>query len=428
VSRAVLREAVRLLEHSQIAVMRRGPGGGLRVHAPAASAVADTIAVNFDFTEVTPVEVAEARLVLETLAARLAAERVSEDGIVGLRAVIGDEGASGSNEDLLHHSLAELSQNPAVAIFVSALLRLTLESLAPIRRKVAPGFEEVHRYHAEITDAVIASDSARAEETMRRHMEGVVEYFRGHGLDTVPSRTASANRLLEQREIQAGLKLPERTVRRIKRDIQQRGWPIGQVLGSEGELLARYGVSRAVFREAVRILEYYGIAGMRRGPGGGLVISEPDLDYMRIEPQHLHELRCELEVAVVQMATERLDAAGEARLAAALVAEQDMAADELRHRSHDLHLVLADLAGNRPLSFFTSVLTQLTAEHVGDSSAFSRSERDRIAASVRDVHRRIADAVLRRDAGLARHRMRRHLDALAPFIDRERRPLQSSRD
>lgn len=46
---------------------------------------------------------------------------------------------------------------------------------------------------------------------------------------------------------------------------------MGQSLGPEAELLDRYQVSRAVFREAVRILEHQQIARTRRGPGGGLV-------------------------------------------------------------------------------------------------------------------------------------------------------------
>lgn len=38
---------------------------------------------------------------------------------------------------------------------------------------------------------------------------------------------------------------------------------------SEPELVAELGVSRAVFREAVRLLERDEIGRMRRGPGGG---------------------------------------------------------------------------------------------------------------------------------------------------------------
>src|SRR6202034_4827137 len=61
----------------------------------------------------------------------------------------------------------------------------------------------------------------------------------------------------------------------IVEDVMALGWPVGQVLGSETDLLERYQVSRAVFREAVRLLEHQQVAPPRRGPGGGLVITEP---------------------------------------------------------------------------------------------------------------------------------------------------------
>jgi hypothetical protein len=34
-------------------------------------------------------------------------------------------------------------------------------------------------------------------------------------------------------------------------------------------------VSRSVLREAVRLLKYHAVATMRRGPGGGLVVAQP---------------------------------------------------------------------------------------------------------------------------------------------------------
>jgi DNA-binding FadR family transcriptional regulator len=65
-------------------------------------------------------------------------------------------------------------------------------------------------------------------------------------------------------------KLAEALAARIERTIASRKWPVGAVLGSEESLLAKFRVSRAVLREAVRILEHHRTATMRRGPGGGL--------------------------------------------------------------------------------------------------------------------------------------------------------------
>src|SRR5947199_7280112 len=43
----------------------------------------------------------------------------------------------------------------------------------------------------------------------------------------------------------------------------------GDVLGTENEIAARYGVSRIVARDALRTLEALGIAEIRMGKGGG---------------------------------------------------------------------------------------------------------------------------------------------------------------
>lgn len=64
---------------------------------------------------------------------------------------------------------------------------------------------------------------------------------------------------------------------RIEEDLIARGWPIGTIYGSEGELADRFGVSRIVLREAVRILESRETARMRRGPNGGLVVLAPEM-------------------------------------------------------------------------------------------------------------------------------------------------------
>ena len=117
---------------------------------------------------------------------------------------------------------------------------------------------------------------------------------------------------------------------RILTDVVDRDWPVGEVLGSEAELIARYGVSRAVFREAVRLVENQQVASMRRGPGGGLVVTEPTVDaiidaavlYLHRANTRLDEVfeaRIVLEEIAAELATDRLtdaDAAGRQSLSA----------------------------------------------------------------------------------------------------------------
>ena len=122
-----------------------------------------------------------------------------------------------------------------------------------------------------------------------------------------------------------GRKLGEVLAERIEDEIIERGWPVGQVLGSEADLIGKYDVSRAVFREAMRIVDHHGVAEMRRGPGGGLVVAAPDLEavirtvalhleFLRIEPGQINEARMALELEVVRAAAERLTPDGAERI------------------------------------------------------------------------------------------------------------------
>ncbi|QUD90198.1 GntR family transcriptional regulator [Phenylobacterium montanum] len=67
-----------------------------------------------------------------------------------------------------------------------------------------------------------------------------------------------------------------RVARRIEESLIANGWPRGLSCGSEQALAERFGIGRAVIREAVRILEVRGTARMVRGPRGGLRILEID--------------------------------------------------------------------------------------------------------------------------------------------------------
>ena len=203
------------------------------------------------------------------------------------------------------------------------------------------------------------------------------------------------------------------------------GWPVGTLVGSEAELIERYDVSRAVLREAVRLLEHHDIAAMRRGPGGGLFVSEPGLeavtdavalllDRRGIDAAGLGEVRSGVELAIVDRVIAGLDDARTARLAQALEAERT-AGDEhfLDVVGHDLHAVLAQLTGNPVLELVTLVLIRLSRFHQLTPAGHPPAA---IVEEVTRAHGRIVDAIVRGDRDLARHRMRRHLGALAPYF------------
>ena len=84
VSRALLRECA-AAEHHQIARMRRGPGGGLFVMAPSTNAVTEMAAIYLARRGMRLGEPAELRTGVEVAITDLAAERIDDDGVAGLR-------------------------------------------------------------------------------------------------------------------------------------------------------------------------------------------------------------------------------------------------------------------------------------------------------------------------------------------------------
>lgn len=112
-------------------------------------------------------------------------------------------------------------------------------------------------------------------------------------------------------------KLAETIAETIKKDIIAMGWPVGKILGNEPQLQERYGVSRATIREAIRQLERHGVASMRRGKLGGLMIEQPAeisavlalatyLELAHISIDELFEARNIIECMALEQAGARL--------------------------------------------------------------------------------------------------------------------------
>jgi DNA-binding FadR family transcriptional regulator len=426
VSRAVFREAIRLVEHHQVAVMRRGRSGGLRVIAPSAEAAVGAAVVYLEYTATTVDDLMKVRSLLEPQAAAEAAKHLAESDIQTLRTAAEEqppemaEGQVPAGFANLHDTLAELTGNPALQLFVEVLTQLT-DRYAKIRRSSkADRIEtshEVNHAHRAIADAVVAGDAATAQHYMSVHLRALHAWFADSDRRIVTRRPLSAG----DRTVK-GRKLAEVIAEDIRADIVRGRWEVGEVVDSENGLVERYDVSRAAIREAVRLLEHHSIARMRRGPGGGLIVAKPDLDasaeamalyldYRGTSAGDLLLVRKILELGCVDLVTAR---AGEPevrdRLRRALAVVPDTPAAEVNRLADQLHLTVAELTGNPALVFLMRMNTILWARHV-------RREPEQRSQNSTEVvihaHEAIVEAMLGGDRELARHRMTRHLDALS---------------
>ncbi|OCB36509.1 GntR family transcriptional regulator [Mycobacterium malmoense] len=431
VSRSVLREAVRLVEHHQVARMRRGPGGGLIICEPDAGPATRAVVIYLEYLGTTLGDLLNARLVLEPLAASLAAERIDEAGIASLRAVLRgeEEWRPGlpTPRDEFHIALAEQSKNPVLQLFIDVLIRLTaryaLQSRTDTASEAIEAVDRMHVDHAEIVAAVTSGDSARAKTLSERHVEAVTAWLQHHQPGNVARRRKPRPLTVEAPRG----KLAEMLAATIGDDIAASGWQVGSVFGTETALLERYRVSRAVFREAVRLLEYHSIAHMRRGPGGGLVIAKPraqaSIDtialYLQYRDPGREDLRCVRDAIEIDNVAKVVKRRGEAEVAAFLAAHRsevsdgpgdvaDAAVEEFR-----FHVGLARLAGNTLLDLFLRIIVELFRRHWTSTGQEPPTWADVLA--VHHAHLRIVDAIQAGDESLARYRVRRHLDAAASW-------------
>jgi DNA-binding FadR family transcriptional regulator len=420
VSRAVFREAVRLVENQQVATMRRGRGGGLVVTEPTVEAIIDAAVLYLYRADARLDEVFEARLVLEEIVTDITPGRLTEADVAELRQLVDDE-ETGRVKDhrALHTLLASMTQNPALELFVDILNKVPVLYFRDASAFAPTTIAESNHAHARIADAVIAGNAGLAQHRMRTHLQAEAEYLRG--------RRSSRQQLPTTVSLGGGVsnKRAEDVARSVLHDIIAEDIPVGQLLGSETELIDRYGVSRAVFREAVRLLEHHHIAMMRRGTGGGMFVTAPSAEAVSdvaavylarrgMRVGDLAELRAALELVLVELAARRIDDQGAAVLRDALERERTVSDTEFADAGHDLHGVLAGLAGNKALELVALVLIRLTRLHQIDR--LSAGARKKVAAEVPRTHEGIADAVIDGDGELARYRLRRHLDVLAKYL------------
>jgi GntR family transcriptional regulator, transcriptional repressor for pyruvate dehydrogenase complex len=180
--RGTLREALRLLEFQGVIALKPGPGGGPILLNPSASHLAGTLQLLMQLHRAPYRVVVEARLALEPVSSRLAAERISDDSLADLagnvaqmRANIDDRDRFRDADRRFHGVIAWSSGNIMFGYVMEALLGIldgtVIEIDNPGDRRAA-----ILQAHEEIYAAISRHDAAVATERMREHIEAYSRY------------------------------------------------------------------------------------------------------------------------------------------------------------------------------------------------------------------------------------------------------------
>jgi DNA-binding FadR family transcriptional regulator len=172
VSRVTIRDALRALEAGGLIRVKIGGGGGPYVTQPDIGVLRDSLGAHFQLHGATLRELAEARMALETTAARLAAERATEADLASLKAALTPSQPTSTASLSLdfHTTLVAASHNRALLIMFSATRALIQEAFDALHARQPDMAETARRVHTALYEAIAERDADRAVRLMREHM------------------------------------------------------------------------------------------------------------------------------------------------------------------------------------------------------------------------------------------------------------------
>jgi DNA-binding FadR family transcriptional regulator len=185
IGRGSMREALRILEVNGLIRLKPGPGGGPVVAGVQSEHFGRMATLYFQAQGTTFRELIEARLTLEPLMARLAAERQDPELLEQLPqaaaiARVGDDEEYLRSTNDFHRLVAVMSGNGIMNLFGQSISDIFRDRVSGIvfpktRRK------EVATAHTDIMKAIMNGQPDEAHDLMYEHMEQYVAYVkRGH--------------------------------------------------------------------------------------------------------------------------------------------------------------------------------------------------------------------------------------------------------
>ena len=190
----------------------------------------------------------------------------------------------------------------------------------------------------------------------------------------------------------------------------------GDVLGTENEIAARYGVSRIVARDALRTLEALGIAEIRMGKGGGARVARGNprlfaealavqLDLTGVSAAEIMDAQRAVEGLAAELAAENASDEDVARLKQS-IADADASMGDVARFTQlgaEFHLAVAEASHNRVL-----VVQLISLQHVSWPRR-NPTLTPKVMRRIQDVHMELLGLIEIRDAAGARKLMDDHV-------------------
>ena len=188
VNRSTVREGIRLLE--QTGLVRRRDDRRLYVSAPGHSELSTRMVRAMALHQISVREYWEVQMVLEPLAAGLAAKRATSEDLAALNAnLIATETAQLAGKPIMeldvafHGLIAEASGNRALNLAREPIFALIFQTVSPVIRQLEQSGLRLVKAHRKIFDAIRDRDSKTAEVWMGRHLADLRRGYELVGID-----------------------------------------------------------------------------------------------------------------------------------------------------------------------------------------------------------------------------------------------------
>lgn len=209
----------------------------------------------------------------------------------------------------------------------------------------------------------------------------------------------------------------ELVIRQLRRLLESGRLAPGEKLPAEPDLASRFGVSRTVLREALKVLELSGYLEVRRGYGGGTFVARPAAEEFRmvapsalripaVSSRRLHEVRFAIEPAAARIAARA--SVRDVRALRDTIREMEVFDDRparVLGANVDFHVAVAKVSAN---PVFVAMLEELRPAVYRDLNHLVRDPGWREVC--REEHEQIASCIEAGDHVRAETAMRQHLE------------------
>lgn len=189
VSRNTLREALRSLEHSGLVRLQKGASGGAFISEGSGLAISNSLMDLYHVGSITPDQLTQARIWLESVIVREACERATADDLAALEKNIEEAARASEEGDFprraelhfdFHRTLAKMSGNPIMVIMMNGLLAVLANFVRSIGAYendfVLPSRKRFMKHmHAKNADAAVAEMEASLKRLQQAYLSRVTE-------------------------------------------------------------------------------------------------------------------------------------------------------------------------------------------------------------------------------------------------------------